>query len=279
MTSEAERVECRCLPGVLGGLDLLHADFRRRSFPPHFHDDYTFGLVTRGVNRFRYGRRQLAAPAGTLCLAMPGEIHTGDAGTDGWTYWTVHVPVAAMAALAAETGYAGAPAFASGVIDDDDAARRFAAFFSGDAADPAFAHEVRVVEALGRLIRLSSPRAGESRAGGVASRVRDLLADRAAEAVTLADLEAETGVGRYRIIRAFRAAFGLPPHAWQMQVRLARAKALIRAGTPLAEAATAAGFADQAHLTRLFRRFFGHTPGAYQGTVRHAGLPGGAVSL
>lgn len=279
MTDHAERVECRCLPGVLGGLDLLHADFRRHSFPPHFHDDYTFGLVTRGINRFRYGRRQLAAPAGTLCLAMPGEIHTGDAGVDGWTYWTVHVPVPVMAGLAAEAGIPGAPAFASGVVEDDEAVRRFAALFAGTDDDTPLGHEVRAVEALGHLIRLSGRRVAPAGAGGVAMRVRDLLADRAAETVTLADLEAETGVGRYRLIRAFRAAFGLPPHAWQMQVRLARAKALIRNGTSLAEAAADVGFADQAHLTRLFRRFFGHTPGAYQGAFGRRGLSAAPVSL
>jgi AraC-like DNA-binding protein len=263
METGARAVACRRLPGVLGGLDLLHADFRQRQFPPHFHDDYTFGLVTRGVNRFRYGRRHLEAPAGTICLALPGEIHTGDAGEVGWTYWTVHVPATAMRALAAEAGIAGDPAFASGVIDDAGAARRLAAFFGGNGADPLLAHEVRAVEALGGLIRRHANAAIETPVPALASRVRDLLADRAADTVTLADLEAETGVGRYRLIRAFRAAYGLPPHAWQTQVRLARAKALIAAGTPLAEAAAAAGFADQAHMTRLFRRVLGCTPGAY----------------
>ncbi|HEY0837629.1 MAG TPA: AraC family transcriptional regulator, partial [Azospirillum sp.] len=92
---------------------------------------------------------------------------------------------------------------------------------------------------------------------------RDLLAARVEEAVSLAELEAATGAGRYRLIRAFRAAYGMPPCAWQTQRRLMAARALIGAGQPIAEAAVAAGFADQAHLTRLFKRSFGYTPGAF----------------
>jgi len=266
----ADRVVCRRLDGVLDGLDVLRADFRRQCFAPHFHDDYTFGLITRGANRFRYRQQRMVAPVGTLCLAMPGEVHTGDAIDGGWAYWTVHVPPAALAALAERLDDRGptAPDFARPVIDDPDAARRFAAFFAGCSDDPPsahLAHEVRIVEALVALVSRHADRAGRASASradaGIAAHVRDLLTDRASETVTLAELEASTGAGRYRLIRAFRAAYGLPPHAWQVQVRLARARTLICAGVPIAAAAIEAGFADQAHLTRHFKRSYGHTPG------------------
>jgi AraC-like DNA-binding protein len=280
----ADRVVCRRLDGVLGGLDVLRADFRRQCFAPHFHDDYTFGLITRGANRFRYRRERMVAPVGTLCLAMPGEVHTGDAIDGGWSYWTVHVPPAVLAELVErlDAGAPAAPDFARAVIDDPDAARRFAAFFAGCRDDPhALAHEVRIVEALVALVGRHAERtgiAGAARAdAGIAARVRDLLADRATQTVTLADLEAWTGAGRYRLIRAFRAAYGLPPHAWQIQVRLARARTLIRSGVPIAVAAVEAGFADQAHLTRHFKRSYGHTPGMLiaNATRLRAKSPGG----
>lgn len=268
--ASADRAQCWRLEGALGGLDLLRADFRRQRFAPHFHDDYTFGLVTRGANRFRYGRQRLVAPAGTLCLAMPGEVHTGDAVDGGWSYWTVHVPPAALTALAEELdgGPPAAPVFSGGVIADAEAARRFAAFFAGSSDASALtmlAHEVRIVEALAYLMRRHADRRHTSRPmrddGGVAAQVRDLLADHAEDSVTLAQLELVTGMGRYRLIRAFRAAYGLPPHAWQIQIRLARARSLIRSGAGIATAAIATGFADQAHLTRLFKRSYGYTPG------------------
>ncbi|HEY0837753.1 MAG TPA: AraC family ligand binding domain-containing protein, partial [Azospirillum sp.] len=151
MRDGGDRVELRRLPQVLGGLEVLHADFRHSSFAPHFHDDYTVGLITRGANRFRYRRQRVVAPFGTLCLADPGEVHTGDVLEGGWSYWSVHVPPSALATLAAELGGAGqgAPDFATGVIEEAEAVRRFAAFFRALRADAsALAVEVRAVEAL-----------------------------------------------------------------------------------------------------------------------------------
>ena len=262
----AERVQCWRVADVLGGVEVLRADVRR-SFPKHFHDDYTVGLVTRGANRFAYRHDRLVAPAGTLCLADPGEVHTGEVDELGWSYWTMHVPAAALAVLRADLdGRAdGPPDFTTGVIGDREAVRRVAAFFrSLNAAGP-LERESRAVAALGYLIRVHGavrPRPPTGGADAVVARIaREHLADRLAEPVTLADLETATGVGRFRLLRAFRRAYGLPPHAWQIQMRLARARALIGAGAAIADAAADAGFADQAHLTRLFKRSFGYTPG------------------
>ncbi|HYH18792.1 MAG TPA: AraC family transcriptional regulator [Azospirillum sp.] len=270
MRDGGDRVELRRLPHVLGGLEVLRADFRRSSFAPHFHDDYTVGLITRGANRFRYRHQRVVAPFGTLCLADPGEVHTGDVLEGGWSYWSVHIPPAALAALSAELGGSAdvGPDFATGVIEDAQVVRRFAAFFRALRADAsALAAEVRAVEALVLLVGRHAavrpthlPHAGDAI---LARRARDLLAARVGEPVSLAELEAATGAGRYRLIRAFRAAYGMPPCAWQTQRRLIMARALIGAGEPIAEAAAAAGFADQAHLTRLFKRSFGYTPGAF----------------
>lgn len=166
------------------------------------------------------------------------------------------------------------PSFASGVIDDVAVARRFAAFFaiSRDAALPGLAREENLGEALGEHVGRHGERGRpRDRLGrGLAVRVRDVLAERFADAVTLADLEAVTGADRFRLIRAFRSAFGLPPHAWQVQVRLARARSLIRAGAAIAAAAAATGFADQSHLTRMFKRSYGYTPGAIAARGREA---------
>jgi AraC-like DNA-binding protein len=263
----ADGVECWRVGDLLGGIGVLHADVRSRAFPRHFHDDYTIGLVTRGANRFAYRRERLVAPAGTLCLADPGEVHTGEADASGWSYWTLHVPAAALAALRAglETGAAGPPDFPAGVIEDPLAVRHLAGFFQTFRSAGPLERESRATAALGYLIRAHgaerAPRATLAPDARVARAVREHLADRLAEPVTLADLEAATGVGRYRLLRAFRRAYGLPPHAWLVQARLARAHGLIAAGATIADAAAAAGFADQAHLTRLFKRSYGYTPG------------------
>jgi transcriptional regulator GlxA family with amidase domain len=70
--------------------------------------------------------------------------------------------------------------------------------------------------------------------------------------------------------RLFRNSFGVSPHNYVMRTRLKRAKALmLSTSTPLGQIAADCGFVDQAHLSRLFRRHVGDTPGAW----RRARLP------
>jgi AraC family transcriptional regulator len=98
--------------------------------------------------------------------------------------------------------------------------------------------------------------AGQLRA--VAERVEAGLDGR----LRLADLAAVAGLSAFHFARAFRATVGEPPHRWVVARRLDRARDRLRAGERPGEVAVALGFADQAHLTRLFRRRFGTTPGA-----------------
>jgi AraC-like DNA-binding protein len=94
--------------------------------------------------------------------------------------------------------------------------------------------------------------------------VRDLLHERIVDPPSLAELAAEVGTGQFAVLRAFRARFGMPPHAYLNQLRVRRACALLDAGTPAAQVAVAVGFADQSHLSRHFRRVVGVAPGRYQ---------------
>jgi AraC-like DNA-binding protein len=65
------------------------------------------------------------------------------------------------------------------------------------------------------------------------------------------------------LIRVFAKEVGLSPHAYQLQVRVHRARSFILDGVPLADVAARTGFADLSHLSRNFKRFFGVSPGRY----------------
>ncbi|RWO43958.1 MAG: AraC family transcriptional regulator [Mesorhizobium sp.] len=82
--------------------------------------------------------------------------------------------------------------------------------------------------------------------------------------IRLADLAALTGLSETAMSHAFKAATGVPPHRWQMQARVDRAKAMMaRDAASLGDIAEATGFFDQAHLTRVFKSIVGLTPGAW----------------
>jgi AraC-like DNA-binding protein len=110
------------------------------------------------------------------------------------------------------------------------------------------------------------PRLHDSRRIAV---VREQLITHFADKVGLAELASSVGLSRYHLVREFSRAYGFPPHAFQMAIRVERARHLITQGMPLAEVADVCGFADQSHLCRAFKKGLGIAPGIYRSQARH----------
>lgn len=94
-------------------------------------------------------------------------------------------------------------------------------------------------------------------------RIREYISDNFADAIPLDKLAAIANLTPYYLNRAFRRHVGVPPHAYQVQLRIMRAKDLLRNRMPIADVALATGFADQSHFGRHFRRAVGMTPASY----------------
>ena len=85
--------------------------------------------------------------------------------------------------------------------------------------------------------------------------------------MTLRELARQAGLTPYHLCRVFRQATGMAPRDYPIQIRVRRAKTLLLAGSPVAQAAAEAGFCDQAHLTRRFKRIIGLSPGRYRASL------------
>ena len=113
------------------------------------------------------------------------------------------------------------------------------------------------------------------------TRVVDYL-EASAGPVSLDSLAGLVQLSKSHLVRLFRTQMGLPPHAYLLRIRVSRACSFLAAGMPIAEAAHAAGFADQSHLTRHFKYYLGLTPGAYVRSMRPdpvvSGTPAGSVA-
>lgn len=114
---------------------------------------------------------------------------------------------------------------------------------------------------------------GETRRSALSDRQlrlsTDYIEDRCAETIRLQELAQLSGLSETYFSHAFKAATGMPPHRWQLQARIRRAKAMIASGgLSLSEVAGALGFSDQAHFTRVFRELAGCTPSAWRALAR-----------
>lgn len=95
-----------------------------------------------------------------------------------------------------------------------------------------------------------------------------LLRDDIARNVTLDELAAAAGLSKYELVRRFTAGVGMPPHSYQVAMRVSLARRLLERALPPAIVAAEAGFADQSHLTRHFTRRVGLTPARYARAAR-----------
>ena len=95
-------------------------------------------------------------------------------------------------------------------------------------------------------------------------RARDFLHEHVSDSISLQDLVgASGGLNQFQLVRDFSACFGLPPHSYQLQLRVIQARKLLASGLSSAQVAAELGFADQSHFSRHFSRVIGVTPGAY----------------
>lgn len=101
----------------------------------------------------------------------------------------------------------------------------------------------------------------------IAERLRTYLHERPSSVVEFAHIAREAGVDRFRMLRAFKRRFGVPPQVYQLQLRVGLAQQALQKGARLADVATDCGFFDQSHLTRHFRRQLGITPAEYARAV------------
>ncbi|MFD0899464.1 helix-turn-helix transcriptional regulator [Actinomadura sediminis] len=273
-----DRVSWTRVHGVQGGpLDLLTARIGRRHYAPHVHDEYAIGVTVDGVETMRYRGERVYSAAGSVVVIEPGEAHTGGpAQPEGFAYLALYPAAELLRAVVPGTAE---PHFRGPIIDDPvlgDALRlAHRALRAGE--DPLEA-ESRILEVFGALVRRHAVPpgggGGPGRPGPGAARIARSLAERLADELarppSLAEVAADLGLSRYQALRAFRDVMGMPPYAWLAQHRVSRARALLDAGHRPADAAALVGFADQAHLTRWFRRVLGVTPGAYRNSVQDA---------
>lgn len=237
---------------------------------PHLHEEVQVGLNLNAGGQYRYRGLTHAIGPGELAVVPPGKVHQPGAGSPaprGAEYLTLYVPLVRWRALGGGAGGPGFDAVAgSPVLAHPPLAQSFRRLHAAAWREaPALALDCLAEAALRRLARClgeATPRAPRP-APRALDRVREHIRAHCAEGLRLADLAALAGLSQPHLCREFALAYGLPPHRYQVAARIARAKGLLLAGVPPADTAAQAGFADQAHLNRWFRRLVGVPPGAY----------------
>jgi AraC-like DNA-binding protein len=257
------------------GLERAEVYLSALAFEPHRHDTYAIGITTAGVQTFRYrGTGRFSLP-GQLVILHPDETHDGAAGTDeGFGYRSIYVaPELVRDALD------GSPLpFVADPVQKPPTTRLLALLADIDEPISDLAR-VEIAAVIADTLRsLSGQRDQTCRAidSNAVALARDYLAAHAREQTPAATLEQITGVDRFTLTRHFRWAYGTSPDRYRTMRRLDVARHAIESGMPLARAASVAGFADQSHMTRQFKRTYGLTPARWTALTTMAAREKGA---
>lgn len=268
----SEREEARLTRHAgLGDLELLTARYRDHAYALHTHDSYVFGVVVAGAEKLRINRQAYLAPAGSIIVVNPEDPHDGEKGCDaGWAYRTCYPHAELMREVAEDLELGHLPMFGQGILDAPDLAGDFVQAHRLAVAGRAMEAETAMLIALRGLIRRFADRSGrnpspdDSEAARRFRLYRDLIEADLACTFDLGGLAEATGVTRFQVIRDFKRVAGMTPGQYLRDCRIRAASTLMRIGKPLAEVAFETGFADQSHLTRLFKSMRGLSPGAFR---------------
>lgn len=249
------------------GVDAVTAD-TPHSFGRHIHDQFGIGVMLHGAQKSMSGRGMVEAKAGDVITVNPGEVHDGsslDGNGRSWRMLYFEPAILNDPILALTEGDSDSTELAYPVMRNATTARHFLTLFDAITDPHGGQSEIESQESLLLLLaRLVEHRYRKhSEAPKAIEQARARIDDDPAAPLSLGELAAIGGVSQFQLLRGFSKMTGLTPHAYLIQRRLQIARKMIAGGTTLADAAQASGFADQSHMTRLFVRTYGMSPGIY----------------
>lgn len=255
-------------PAVPGVNEVFHARFTDHAYPAHTHQDWTVLIVDAGAVRYDLDRREHGALSSMITVLPPQVAHDGrSAVRDGFRKRVIYLDQSVIG-----------PALIGASVDHpeliDPLLRRRVGQLHAALATPGEELESQsrlalIVQRLREHLHDREPAPVVRRPDRpVARKLRDRLDEHLLTGVDLGQAAADLGVAATYLIRAFTASYGLPPHRYLIGRRVELARRLLLEGMSIGDAAIAAGFYDQAHLTRHLRRMINTTPARYQSSGR-----------
>ena len=255
----------------LGGLELLKASYHQKQFSRHVHEGYCIGVIEEGAQSFFRTGQLHTAPKGDIILVNADEIHTGSSAVEsGWSYRAIYPTPEMLQDVSQDffTVKSSVPWFPNAVVHDIGLAQQLILLFDLlEQKENTLLKESMYLSTLARLIQLYG-RAKLSHAELPEAQckvelVKDLLSAFPERDFSLTELANYVGLSPWHFLREFKKYTGLPPHSWLIQVRLRKARQLLKQGVSIALTAQNSGFSDQSHLNRHFKKAIGVTPAQY----------------
>lgn len=267
-SKQDERINVWRLADV-DGIELRSGLAVTEPYPRHWHEEYQFCFIQAGGGRLNYRGISHETPRTSLFIVHPGEVHSNQTDTN-CSFRSLYIEPDLIAQIASDI--AGAkqtlPFFSETLIFDEEIIDDYLLLhLAEETSATTLERESVILEMVTKLISRYARNSCNPKKSGrehhTVKKVREYILAHFERNISLGELSGVANLSQYHLNRVFRKEVGMPPHAFQTQVRVANAKKLIRTGLPLSEVAQATGFADQSHFHRHFKRLMKITPGKY----------------
>jgi AraC-like DNA-binding protein len=255
----------------LQSIELVHSVSKGHSLPRHFHEELELGIRQGDGWQFNYRGTMHSVPSNTLVVTQPGEAHHADAmSAQDCTFRGLRIGADLLQQVAIEVAgrETEVPFFPMPLVYDRDLNAQIVQVHQVLAQSISqLEQQSLILDLLAQLILRCAgdppclAKLGEERQP--VDRVRKYLEDHYNQEISLDQLAQIANLSSFHLNRSFRKTFGLPPHAYQIQVRILHAKRLLRKARSIEQVAIETGFVSQSHFGSHFKRLVCVTPRQY----------------
>jgi AraC-like DNA-binding protein len=246
-------------------------DGRNVCYAKHWHETFSIGLISRGRCNYINCTKTAEACVGTVVLMNPGDVHAcNPVRGEPWSYRMLYIDVPWLCETQAVAGINSNLCFRpfSRIATTQRELYEGLNRLFDTLIDPQTDHLEKHSAAVSFMgvvhLHLGTSTSSHRKKAPRLARAADFIRQNSTRSLKLQEICAEASLSPSHLIRAFKEAYGLTPHAYQLNCRIEFCRAQLRAGHSIADVALAAGFSDQAHLQRSFKKFVAVTPGQYQ---------------
>ncbi|MDF0605958.1 AraC family transcriptional regulator [Neisseriaceae bacterium TC5R-5] len=247
------------------------ADGRQVCYARHAHACFSIGAITAGQSTYWHGDTQQQVAAGAVVLMNPQQVHAcNPIANQPWSYLMCYIDIDWLSQLQHELGIGngtGFVPFAAHLSIDPALYRAIKRLYWQlvDVEAEAIHKQEQAIGFFGELHqRLQVSTRPLPLVKTQLKRAAEFIQTHYTENLTLEQIAQQAGLSVSRLVRAFSQQYGMTPHAYLLNQRIQYSQRQLRCGYSIAEVAAAAGFADQAHFQRTFKRLLAVTPGQYQ---------------
>jgi AraC-like DNA-binding protein len=246
-------------------------DGRKVCYAKHSHETFSIGCISNGHCNYLNGRKRERIGAGTVVVMNPGDVHAcNPIGDDQWCYRMLYIDVPWLGAIQDHLGVSRRSCFvpfsatASRQPELYGGLNRLFEILIDPQAEHLRKHSAAVILMTAAQQAFNPGTTLTHKKPPSLARAAEYIRQNCTRSLKLQEICSEVDLSASHLIRSFKDVYGLTPHAYQINCRIEFCRSRLRRGWPIADVALAAGFSDQAHLQRIFKRVVAATPGQYR---------------